>query len=204
MCPPLEEIQGLTANELLKKYGQYDSMPVDIKKILLDIKAVLVEDDLSFLESASNVQENIEKYGELCGLVLATKDDLNIFYKKYPIDLTNDLEVQSVRNRTRFTLAHELAHCVLHAQHLEKGYLEFRFENKKISKDAKKRNTYEDLEYTANIYAGQLLIPEHKLKEVINKLIIPSLKSLSKLFAVSSNVMKARLDYLGLEYVVDV
>ncbi|NDO42556.1 ImmA/IrrE family metallo-endopeptidase [Thomasclavelia cocleata] len=204
MCPPLEEIKGLTANELLKKYGQYDSMPIDIKKILLDIKAVLVEDDLSFLENASHVQENIKKYGELCGLVLATKEDLNIFYKKYPIDLTNDLEVKSVRNRTRFTLAHELAHCVLHAEHLEKGYLEFRFENKKINKDFRKRNEYENLEYSANIYAGQLLVPEHKLKEVLNKLIMPSLKSLSELFAVSSNVMRARLDYLGLEYVVDV
>ncbi len=131
----------------------------------------LVEDDLSFLENASHVQENIKKYGELCGLVLATKEDLNIFYKKYPIDLTNDLEVKSVRNRTRFTLAHELAHCVLHAEHLEKGYLEFRFENKKINKDFRKRNEYENLEYSANIYAGQLLVPEHKLKEVLNKLL---------------------------------
>ena len=78
------------------------------------------------------------------------------------------------------------------------------FENKKINKDFRKRNEYENLEYSANIYAGQLLVPEHKLKEVLNKLIMPSLKSLSELFTVSSNVMRARLDYLGLEYVVDV
>lgn len=210
LCPPLDVIQGLTADELLRKFNQYDALPVDIEKILLDMKANLIEDDLSFLLNKAVVKTQIEKYGELCGLVLATKDDLNIFYKKYDVDLTDNIVVRSIRNRTRFTLAHELAHCVLHADHLEKGYLEFRFDNKKMNVENntniqnKDKNTYDYIEYMANIYAGQLLIPEHKLKEVLGKLILPSLKSLSELFEVSSNVMRARLDYLKLNYLDDI
>lgn len=202
MCPPLEEIKGLTANQLLKKYDQYNAMPVDIVHILTSIKANLVEDDLTFLLANPKIKEMEEERGELCGLVLATKDDLNIFFKKYNVSLTDSKTMQSYMNRTRFTLAHELAHCVLHAEHLERGYLEFRFDSKNI--ESIKEKTYEKLEYDANIYAGQLLIPEHTLREVLDKLFLPSLKALSELFEVSSNVMKARLEYLNITYLNDI
>lgn len=204
MCPPLEKIQGLTAEEILVKFGQENNIPVDIKKILSDIGALVVEDDLEFMDETEYVKKQVEKYGELCGAVFATKEILAVFYKKLKFDLTSEEAKKSAENRNRFTLAHELAHCVLHAKHLETGYLEFRHDNPNIENEPLDKSSYEFYEYQANIYAGQLLIPEKKLYEAIEKLILPTVKSLCELFQVSTNVMKARLRYLNINNVEDI
>ena len=59
-------------------------------------------------------------------------------------------------------------------------------------------------EIEANIFAGELLIPKPLLLKKYKEFIIPSLKALSIIFGVSTNVMAARLDYLGLDYFKDI
>ena len=199
MCLPLEKVNKKSAVEILKQFNQYDSIPVDILKILSDIGAIVIEDDLSFLEENPEFKERINKYGELCGLILATKDDLGIFYKKLNVNYEDANSIRSAKHRSRFTLAHELAHCALHAENLEDGYLEFRFENGMKNID----DNYSRLEEQANIFAGELLIPEHSLNKILNELEVPSIKALSEIFDVSSNVMKARMDHLGKSYLSD-
>ena len=55
----------------------------------------------------------------------------------------------------------------------------------------------------ADIFAGELLIPESSLVRVYNQFYLPSLESLAKIFSVSTNVMAARLDYLSMPYFKD-
>ncbi|WP_224758223.1 ImmA/IrrE family metallo-endopeptidase [Thomasclavelia spiroformis] len=200
MCPPLERIRGKKAEEILKEYGEYEKVPVDIMKILKKIGAFVIEDDLSFLEDDEDIKKNIEKYGELCGVILATKRNLGVFFKKLDVDYKNIEKVNSAKHRSRFTLAHELAHCALHTDNIGDGYVEYRFENGMTNIN----DAYSHREEEANIYAGELLIPEHSLNEMINKLEVPSINALSKIFDVSGNVMKARMEYLGREYLNDI
>ncbi|MFR7477207.1 ImmA/IrrE family metallo-endopeptidase [Frisingicoccus sp.] len=54
-----------------------------------------------------------------------------------------------------------------------------------------------------DIFAGELLIPEPLLKEIYSKFYLPSLKTLAKIFHVSTNVMAARLDDLSMPYFKD-
>ena len=55
-------------------------------------------------------------------------------------------------------------------------------------------------EKEADIFAGQLLVPLKRLQEVYLKLAVPSSITLASKFAVSVNVMEARLDYLKISY----
>ena len=58
-------------------------------------------------------------------------------------------------------------------------------------------------ETEADIFARELLIPEQSLVKIYNEFYVPSLKSLAKIFGVSTNVMAARLDYLSMSYFKD-
>ena len=48
-----------------------------------------------------------------------------------------------------------------------------------------------------------MLIPQNPLLTYYNKMIVPSLTELAKIFDVSTSVMSARLDYLRLAYYKD-
>lgn len=61
----------------------------------------------------------------------------------------------------------------------------------------------EQIEEQANIFAGELLIPEESLNKYYNRMIVPSLSTLAEIFRVSTSVMVARLDYLRKPYFKD-
>ena len=96
-------------------------------------------------------------------------------------------------NRRRFTMAHEIAHCCLHTDTLTDKHIELR--SSKTQNDPR--------EYNANVFAGELLIPESSLKMIYEQLLVPSLSGLSVIFQVSTNVMAKRLDYLKMPYMKD-
>ena len=144
MCKVLEKIHNKTAEELLKEYDVYDSLPIDLEK-----------------------------------LVLTSGNDAAIFYRK----------TDSV-NRKRFTIAHELAHCC----HLDPATTEPHIEYR-IDEDKK-----DEFERKMDIFAGELLIPFKKLKEVYMSLEIPASAVLAKIFNVSVSVMEARLNYLKISH----
>ncbi len=178
MCTILKKIKNKSAFELLQEYNINLSPPIDISLLLELIGISVISKDFTEIE-------NIGKYdrGIILGAAISRGEDLAIFYRK-----------QDTYNRKIFTVAHELGHCCMHSDSLKISHIEFRT-----------INTYSDnREREVNIFAGELLIPEVVLMPIYKKYLLPSLKGLSKTFGVSTNVMAARLDYLGLSYFKDV
>lgn len=178
MSKRLDEIRGKTPEKLLKMSGQYNQIPVNLDAVLEACKIICVPTSFESLES----DPELKGLGEISGLVLVNDDDVGLFYKK-----TDSL------HRQRFTIAHELGHCCLHGDSLQEGYIEFR--------NGSNIGALKEIE--ASTFAGELLIPEHSLNNVINRLIKPSLKGLSDIFNVSEAVMRKRLEVLKIPYFDD-
>ena len=177
MCTTLEQFRNKTAHDLLVESEQVNNMPVSLDAIL---EYYGVDKIPSSFDSIEKHPSNKGK-GEISGLVLSNGEALGVFYKK-----TDSI------HRKRFTIAHELAHCCLHTDALKNGYVERR--NPDYS---------DEKEFAADIFAGELLIPEHQLEYAIQRLLKPTLYGLAEIFEVSTNVMRARLEYLGKPYFDD-
>lgn len=177
MCRILKNINGKTAIELLKIHDIPLEPPIQISQLLQRIGISTLGIDFTQIEKDAGYE-----HGKILGAAISKKDNLTIFYRK-----------QDSKNRQRFTIAHELAHCCLHTDNLQQNHIELR-ENETV-KDAK--------ETEADIFARELLIPKQSLVKVYNEFYVPSLKSLAKIFGVSTNVMAARLDYLSMSYFKD-
>jgi Zn-dependent peptidase ImmA (M78 family) len=102
------------------------------------------------------------------------------------------------RVRQRFTVSHEIAHYILHAERTEKArlfidkHLLFQPDEKQVSADVRRENT------EANRFASALLMPkEFVLKEIqncdLNLDDEEAIKHLAKYFWVSSAIMANRL-----------
>lgn len=176
MCKPLSKIRNMSAEELLDFCGQRDNMPIDLKKMLEEIGISCVQYDFSSLEQKLSEKRH-KPIRKILGALVTIENDATILYRK---------EEEPDSHRYRFTIAHELAHCCLSHYDVSEVSAHLREEGYPETADEK----------AANVFAGELLIPEHSLKEVLNSLLIPSLKTLVEIFQVSENVMKARLDYL--------
>ena len=173
MCKKLRELDGLTPEEILLISGE-DAYPVNMQTILK--KLGIRSGAMDFSNVEAQIPAVIKSRGSILGAVTIINDDVNIFYSENSTD-----------NRKRFTLAHELAHCCLHASSLQKGHIEFRFDEK----------TSDHEELAANIFAGQLLIPEKPLRKMYDSLVLPAVDVMACEFKVSIHVMEARLEYLG-------
>ena len=163
---------------MLNEYKISLTPPIDISLLLKKIGILEIPFDFSEIEEIMHYEK-----GDVLGAIYAKKDTLSIFYRS-----------SDTLNRKRFTLAHEIAHCCLDADELEKQHIELR--------SSQTANTPK--EYKANIFAGELLIPELSLKRIHSQfLVAPSLSDISNIFKVSTTVMAARLDYLNLPYIKD-
>ncbi len=176
MCKKLRELDGLTPDEILL-IGGVNSYPVDMQAILK--KLGIRSGSMNFSNVEAQIPQVIESRGPILGAVTIIDDDVNIFYSESSTD-----------NRKRFTLAHELAHCCLNASSLRKGHIEFRFDER----------TSDPKELAANIFAGQLLIPEKPLRKMYDSLVLPAADVMAREFKVSTHVMEARLEHLGLGF----
>lgn len=200
MCMGLNKIKEKTAQEILNMTNQTDAVPVNIEKIILTLGINLQETNFED-EYFNNILLQNEKYlnrGKILGAVFCDKDELNICYRKTDINsevffgnISDEDKTKKIEHRKRFTLAHELAHCCLHMSKTKSPYhLELRTDKYLDSEE----------EYLANKFAGELLIPEHSLRKIYEKLEFPSITFLADLFNVSRSVMMARLDVLNLSY----
>ena len=167
------ELHGKTANDILCIADQMDSIPVDVKRILevLNISAV----PLDFTDMEKKLT-GIYANKSILGAMVSNDKGTAIFYNNK--DKTDS-------HRTRFTIAHEIAHCCLHGP---TPHVEFRFDGATEKED----------EIAANTFAGELLIPERALQTTISQLILPTVSALADIFDVSMNVMKQRLIHLNL------
>lgn len=89
-------------------------------------------------------------------------------------------------NRQRFTMAHELAHYYLHRDSSDK------FADTTFFRD----DAYTPIEYVANDFASQLLMPEDSVRQCIGSG-ITSLNQVAELFQVSVDAMRNRIKSLG-------
>lgn len=174
MCKILEKIGGLNAGELLSKYNISLTPPINLSLLIERIGISAYSVDFTEAEEAAKYPK-----GTIVGAALSFDDDLDIMYAQ---GLTP--------NRIRFTVAHELAHCCLHAPDLKIKHIELRTSEMNEVENAK--------EIAANIFAGELLIPEKPLLDIFGALLKPSISALARIFQVSDNVMRARLKYLEL------
>lgn len=172
MCKILKKIHGKTAEELLREYNVYDTIPINLEKLVTEIGISVLPMDFTSLEKKLNKTD-------ILGLVLTAGDNAAIFYSK-----------SSSINRRRFTIAHELAHCCYLDPSTKEPHIEYRIDE--TDKD--------DFEKRMDIFAGELLIPFKKLKEIYLTLDVPSSKVLSEKFKVSTKVMEARLNYLKISH----
>lgn len=178
MCDILKKIKGKSAEELLKEYNISMIPPINISLLLKRIGISEISIDFSEIEDLMGYEK-----GDILGAIYAQNNSLGIFYRS-----------KDTSNRKRFTIAHEIAHCCLNADSLEKRHLELR--SCQTANDPK--------EIQANTFAGELLIPFSSLEKIHSQFIIaPSLSDLAKIFNVSTTVMAARLDYLGMPYIKD-
>ncbi len=179
MCMKMSELNGLTPDVILNRYWTRNDVPIDIAKILYNMDIKVSAFDFFEVEKDAKIS-----YGDILGAVITKGDKAAIIYKK-----------DESLNRRRFTLAHELAHCCLsHITPTQKGHIEFRL--------AKKCTEKREME--ANVFAGELLIPEMELSGVLKKFYdntFPSSKGLAQIFSVSIHVMEERLKYLRIPFI---
>mgnify|MGYP002509906246 CR=1 FL=1 len=182
MCKILEKIKDKSANDLLLEYEMSLEPPIDIFDLVQKIGITVLSKDFSEIEKIQNVKKN-----SILGAAFSIQEDLAIFYK----------ESDSLHRRN-FTIAHELAHCCFDCPSNEAAHIEYR-----INSIANLDEHQIEKEKRANIFAGELLIPEVSLRKIHRKMIIPSLTELARIFDVSTSVMAARLDYLRMPYYKD-
>lgn len=186
MCKKLEELSKLKINDLYDLFEEeFSRPPINIHRILDRLEVEYNALDFSLLS------------GEVNGILLPQQADMVMGavaahskheYGKDTVEIT--VNIKDSYHRQRFTLAHELAHCMLHADSLKNGCLELRTS----------LTTDDSREKAANILAGEILIPEKLLKITYANLPIVILESLAEKFDVSENVMAARLQHLKMGY----
>jgi Zn-dependent peptidase ImmA (M78 family) len=91
------------------------------------------------------------------------------------------------KNRKRYTLAHELGHYILHK---EKNI-------NIVDTTFFRSNETDSIEYMANEFAAKLLMPEDKVRDLVDNQGIKNIGDLAENFEVSASAMKYRIISLG-------
>jgi len=208
MCKILDKVKGKSAEEILHEFWPEQTMPVNIEMILERIGIVYQADTFASLKENEEIQKLIKEYGDIYGLIVATEENVGIFYKKNILIIDDAKKRRISEYKDIFVLAHELGHCALHAMDVKRQpYIDFNLKNARRFKNIDLENSdmvkYYNREVEANIFAGELLVPEKKINELLSKLDYPFLSIIADAFEVTANVMKARLVYLGLPYIDD-
>ena len=101
--------------------------------------------------------------------------------------------------RQRFTLAHELAHVLLHQTELEAAV---HVDRGSLRRDALASEGTDPTEIEANTFAAELLMPKRFLEDVLNGRAIDleddeAIAALAKRFKVSEAAMRHRFEFLS-------
>ena len=186
MCRKLEELSSLKVKDLYERLDEeFVAPPINIHRILDKLGVEYDAMDFSLINDNINGVILPDQADLVMGAVAAHSESE---FGKDSVEIT--VNIKDGYHRQRFTLAHELAHCMLHADSLRNGSLELRTS---LTPDNPR-------EEEANILAGEILIPENLLRIVYASLPIPLLGTLAKEFDVSENVMAARLQHLRMGY----
>lgn len=182
MCDKLKLLAGKSAEDILEEVGMNNSIPVNMDELMRKLNIKVFDYDFDSLEKSEDMKKLVNSLGSIWGMVLTVGQEIVIFLRK-------GLET----NGKRFTIAHELAHCCLDGDNLGERHIEFR--TTVFSADPCNRK-----EVSANVFAGELLMPEKALREYCSEFIVPEVNAIAKKFKVSVAVAEARLKYLKITY----
>lgn len=186
MCRKLEQLSKLTIHDLYDLLEEeFTHPPVNIHRILDKLGVEYNALDFGLINAEINGIVLPQQADMVMGAVAAHSRHES---GKDSVEIT--VNIKDNYHRQRFTLAHELAHCMLHAESLKNGCLELRTS----------LTTDDPREKAANILAGEILIPEKLLRIAYANMLFPISAILANKFDVSENVMAARLQYLKMGY----
>lgn len=187
----INEIRNVSADELYHLCGISKSMPISFDEITKHYKVKIMGTDFNFISQLDPIKKQLKGEGAILGMVNVDQGMANIYYNNSPqIDIP----------RQRFTIAHELAHCINHYDLLSKeGRVEFLhddnedeyFTSEDVTDDEKTR------ELICNKFARDFLIPNDLLVKVMKMFKNVSVSSLAELFMVPEKEMKIKLNELG-------
>lgn len=176
MCKKLNEVSGMTPAKLL------ESCTNGVNSYAVDVGAILTKLGISFYEydfTESNQEMfSCNSTGEIVGAIVLRGNDLSVFVSS-----------KCSEEEQRFIMAHELGHCCLHSATLKNNKVEYSKKSNFVA------NKHED---EADLFAMELLIPEDSLRTVYKNLLVKSLSVLSKVFCVTIDVMRRRMEKLNL------
>lgn len=153
--------------ELAAEKGMYNGEVLDIEQLIQEISHR--EEDAPISINKTPMDNNLSGS-------LSYKDGvwiMTVNSKQHP-------------KRQRFTLAHELAHYILHKEKNTE------FQDSTFFRG----NNMDSLEYMANDFAATLLMPDDKVNELIKKG-IRNIGELAEKFDVSAAAMKYKVEKLG-------
>jgi Zn-dependent peptidase ImmA (M78 family) len=125
----------------------------DIRKLAFDIRRIYSQDESPFFDIVRFVEYGLSYIWsdydyEICGVNELHDNHGLTDVKKHTIKIREDVYEGAVdgNGRDRFTLAHEVGHLLIHSG-----------QNIKLARG--KIKTYEDPEWQADAFGGELLIP---------------------------------------------
>lgn len=191
----IEQIKNISVNDLYKICEISMSMPISFDKLLKHFKIKIMGTDFNFISKFEEVKKQLKGHGLVLGMVNIEDGYANIYYN-------NNSEIDIPRQR--FTIAHELAHCINHYDILSKcGQVEF-LEDETEAEDIQNIDTInKDMqekylrEYVCNKFARDFLIPTDLLKKVIGIINKVSVPDLAELFMVPEKEMQIKLKEIG-------
>ena len=177
-CKVLDNLAGKSPEELLERAGLLNTVPIDLRELLKYWNVSALPINFRKIQKSDELKDEVREKGNIFGAVAIKNDSACIFFRK------RDRE-----NRKRFIIAHELSHCCIDYDNLNKNGINYRFE--KINKE-------DEHEIAINTHAGAILIPEKTLRLIHNQ--IKCICVLADIFCVSQNVMTERLKVLKMTY----
>lgn len=188
MCQLLQNLKGKTATQLLKDYGMDSCMPINLDELVEKIGIKVYEVNFaskitSFDDEGTTNKEKEKILSDILGMLVTVGDSIVVFLKE-----------GLKQHGRRFTIAHEIAHCCLNDGDINDVHVEFR--HALFSSDSKNKK-----EIAANIFAGELLMPENLVRKYCADFVVPEIKAVANAFKVSVPVASERLNYLGITYI---
>ncbi len=201
MCKKLDMLSSLyvpsnyeqTARNLYEK-ASWKKFPIDIRAILHQLQISFGSADFTEYEKCFVNEESVSF--SIQGMIRIMGDNLRIYYNQ---NLKYDTESN---HKIRFTLAHELAHAIMHSKTLyEEGGIADLYQN---NKQLDVNNKADIIEIEANLLANEILMPTTMFQSVYALLYKgidndPNvILNLSLFFDVSKVAVIERIKYLGL------